>query len=295
MNRKFLVFCLLIAAAAGLEWYRRSLRPAEPNPVTLAFGDVELAAVVTADEVKRLGWDLQGDFQVSPEGFILLQSGGTIINVAGAEPILTQPRADLKSFCAVGEGVVAVCGSWLCGYNPENGTLEPAVQLPSDRMLLASAGRADSFYLHENTATGGDIYLFTAGGSCTKLVHTEKPILAVAGQDERLFFSVWSKIFTWKQGEAAVLILDLGQGLGTAATAPITSLAVDPKTGLLFFSSGEGIYALFEGNPVLLLAGCSGDLQFSRGRLFVKDRRQAAILEVRGAAEAIFRTRVQSP
>ncbi len=255
-------------------------------PVAVKFGKVELAAVLTASEADRYGWKLDGDFQVTPEGRILLQSGGSIWNVLDGKPILTKPRDDLSGFCTVGEGLVAVCGSFLCSYDPERGELESAVQLPSDRVRIAGAGDDQSLYLYDTKDGQGDIYQFTAGGSVTKLVHTERPVLAVTGTGGRLFFSVRDRVMTWRPGEEMTAIVDMGKALGSPS-APITSLTIDPKTGVLFFACGEGVYALSGGNAILLLAGATGDLQFAQNRLFIKDRVQRAILEVQGAVEAV--------
>ncbi len=91
---------------------------------------------------------------------------------------------------------------------------------------------------------------------------------------------------TWRSGEEMTAIIDMSKALGVSA-APITSLAIDPKTGVLFFACGEGVYALSGGNVILLLAGATGDLQFAQDRLFIKDRVQRAILQVDGAVKAV--------
>lgn len=287
MKRTLVVLLVIAAIAVGgffaWKWYS-GLKSFE-QPAVFAFGDIEFGYIVSGEEVSQLGWDLYGQLEITDDGLILLQSDGMIVNVISGEPVLNEKRNDLRDFCVVGEGIVAVCGEWLCAY--EDGVLEPSVKLPSDRMHVAGAGVSDAFYVYENTDNGADIYSYVAGGSYGKLVHVEQPILAITGSEGRLFFSVAAKIYTWKQGEEVSTVMDLGEALSEQSPPPITSLAVDPDSGYLFFASGENVFALVKGNPILLMAGVTGDLQFSHELLFVKDRVQKAIFEVRGIPAAL--------
>ena len=287
LKEMIIIFLILMVANMIYSFFVHK-RQKQGNPVALIFGDYKMGAIVNADQIKELGWSMNGDFQVSDGGFILLQTKDSIVNLIDGEPILSEPRSDLRSFCVVGEGVVAACGKWLCGYDSNAGSLQSIVELPSEKIMLAKSGDPFSFYLYENTDQGGDIYKYSAGGSYSKLLHTERPILAITGYQGRIFFSVWDKIFTWKRGVQVVKILDLAEALNQNSSSPITSLAIDPTTGYLFFSSGEGVYCLANGNPFLLLAGISGDLQFSMGRLFIKDRVQKAILEMDGISKIVY-------
>jgi hypothetical protein len=121
-------------------------------------------------------------------------------------------------------------------------------------MSIASSGAPDSVYVYRR----GDIYIFCAGGSYQKLVHVDRPVLAIVGHNERIYFSMWDKIITWKLGEAEPSVI-----LNTKLNVPITSLAIDPDSGVLYFASGEGVFALAENEVVMVMARVTGDLLFA--------------------------------
>ena len=179
---------------------------------------------------------------------------------------------------SVGDGIVAISGSWLCSFDA--GRLTHEVQLPAAEMSLASSGEPDSFYVYG----AGDVYEFRSGGSYRKLVHSDRPILALVGHKKRIFFSVWDKVVTWRPGEEQPSVI-----LDTKLGVPITSLALDPETGVLYFSAGEGVLALAEDEVVMVLAGVTGDLLFQGNLLLVKDQRQRSILAVSGTSQAVRR------
>ena len=282
-----LVILGALVAAAVCWWWKRST--AEPPPVVvIASSNVRMSEIFSPTQARARGWNLHETFDVTDSGLIVMQSEGMLFNVVTGTPMLKLPQTDLRDFCAFGEGIVAVCGDRLCGY--EEGELVPVVRLPSDAMRLASAGLPDRCFLYQTNASG-DIYLFLAGGSYQKVVHVDEPILAVTGSNGRLFFSTWSKIITWQQGEDAAVILDLQQALADAGESgdtppPLTSLAFDPTTGVLYFSSGEGVFALVEGNVAPVLVGANGDLAYSQKVLFVKDALHGSILALVGTSEA---------
>ena len=271
------VFVLL---AVGTFFLSHALvkRGSAAAPVSIALRGVTLSPVVSPRQVASLGWELSGKFDVTGAGVLLLQSKGSIYNVLSEQTLLTRSDGDLRDFASVGDGIVAISGSWLCSF--DDGRLTREVQLPAVEMSLASSGEPDSFYVYG----AGDVYQFSSGGSYRKLIHTDKPILALTGHGKRIYFSIWDKIVTWKPGEEQPSVI-----LDTKLGVPITSLALDPETGVLYFSAGEGVLALAEDEVVMVLAGMTGDLLFEGRLLFVKDQSQRSIVAVSGASEAVKR------
>jgi hypothetical protein len=268
-----------VLLAVGTFFLSRTLvRRGAAEPVSIVLQGVTLSPIVSPRQVSSLGWDLSGKFDVTSAGVLLLQSKGRIYNVMSEQALLTHRDGELRDFTSVGGGIVAISGSWLCSF--DNGQLTREVQLPTAEMSLASSSEPDSFYVYG----AGDIYQFRSGGSYRKIVHADRPILALAGYNKRIFFSIWDKVVTWKPGEEQPsVILDAKLGM------PITSLALDPQTGVLYFSAGEGVLALAEDEVVMVLAGVTGDLLFEGNLLLVKDQSQRSILAVSGASQAVKR------
>jgi hypothetical protein len=289
MKKVFLVLvfpALLVAATYWLFWGNAA--PA----VAMAIDGVQMREVVSARNVIWRGWDLHGAFHVTDHGLILVESGDSIFDAVTGKSVLKQTYGDLRDFCTLGEGMVAIRGQHLCAFDNEE--LIPVLHLESSRMMLASAGIADGFYVYERGAGKGDIYSFRAGQKYQKLVHLDEPVFAVTGVKGRLFFSTWNKIITWSEDEQPSVILDLQAALPPTQdkptkTAPVTSLAVDPESGVLYFSSGEGVFALVRDKVVLVVLGATGDLAFSRNVLFVKDSLQRCVLAFTGTSEAARR------
>jgi hypothetical protein len=246
--------------------------------VAITLRGVLFKPLVLPHDIRRLRWHLDGKFEVSRGGALLLLSKGQIYNVLSEAPLLRKRQGKLCDFCAFGDGIVAVSDNSLCSIG--EGELKPEVQLPESGMSIASCSTGDRVFLFK----GGQIYVFRAGGSYVKLLHADKPVLAVTGDGERIYFSIWDKILTWTSGEKEPTII-----LDSKLNKAIISLALDPHSGILYFGTGEGIWALAEGEAIMLLSGVTGDLVFDRTLLFVKDRSQRSILAVQGASPAVKR------
>jgi hypothetical protein len=248
--------------------------------VSLALRAVTLTAIVSPTDARYRGWSLAQGFDVTAQGIILVRDGGSIFNAVTGEVVLKEPNDDLVDFLAIGNGVVAICGRWLCSHN--NGRLEPNVALPSDHMALAATGNANSIYLYESAPNGSDLYLVNKGGGYVKLAHINDAIFSAVGIRDRVFAASGSKVITFRLGSDPATIVDFGH------TAPVVSLAADAEKGIVYLSAGEGVFAIAESNIFPVLVGMTGDLRFSGGVLFVADRTQKTLVAVSGASEAII-------
>lgn len=250
------------------------------SPIAIHATGTRISVVASRADVRRNGWQLGGRFDVTSEGLVLLESDGAIINVLAESAVLATTRDDLTDFGAVGAGLVAVCGEFVCAY--EDHALIPAVRLPQPGMRLSGSVDGASFLVFSSGPEGGDIFRFDAGGGYQKLVHLSQAISDVIAAGDRVFFAASPRILTWAPGEEVATIASFDDG------APISSLAFDPRSGFLFFAAGEGVFAVAEGDIIPLLGGVTGDLKFSHEVLFVKDLGQSSILAVAGAPQAVL-------
>ena len=256
-----------------------SVKTAPNIAAAITLRGVKIAAILSPSDFGARGWNADGGFDVTASGVVLLQTGGMIVNAVTGASVLQRPRSDLWSFTTVGEGLVAVCGQYLCTYDGE--TLTPALRLPVPRMTVSRAVTGDTVYLTANSEAGADIYELHPGGSYIKLAHLNEPVFAVAGTEDRVLIASGTSILTCAPGEDPAVIAPLGPG-------PVTSLAVDPKTGLVMFSAGEGVFALVNGKVIAVIFGMTGQLRFAGRVLLIEDRIQHTLVAVSGVHEAVF-------
>jgi len=256
-----------------------SVKTAPNIAAAITLRGVKMAAILSPSDFGTRGWNADGGFDVTASGVVLLQTGGMIVNAVTGASVMQRPRADLWSFTTVRDGLVAVCGQYLCTY--DGGTLTPALRLPVPRMTVTRAAIGDTVYLTANTKAGADIYELFPGGSYSKLAHLDQPVFAVAGTEDRVLIASGTSILTCAPGEDPAVIAPLGPG-------PVTSLAVDPKTGLVMFSTGEGVFALVNGKVIAVIFGMTGQLHFSGQVLLIEDRIQHTLVAVSGIYEAVL-------
>jgi hypothetical protein len=279
LRRRLFTGVVLLSAFLGAAYFVLH-RTAAPVGVVHLPG-VEISSVLSRQDFKRNNWVPEGQFNVTESGLILLLSRSNIFNVITAEPILEEPRSDITSFCTVSDGIVAVCGDSLCAY--DSGRLLTVATLPSARMSVASSGEQDGFYLYQNLPDGSDVYSFSSGAGYVKLFHISAPVSALTGSGGRVYLATPGRILTWKSGELPYVIFDVGKSV------LVESLAFDPDNGILYFSSGEGVFALANGRVLVVLAGATGEIQFSHQVLFIRDRVQESLLAASGVSQAVVR------
>lgn len=271
---------LLVLLGGAALWYTRRPAPPASDAVVVARRGVTMRQVLSAADAQARGWDLTGPFHVTAGARALLRSGNNLIDVVSGSPLLAAPHPGLHDFCALGPGLVALSGATLLAYDGQ--AFQPVLRLPWADMHLVCG--SDVIYAYGSGGIGGDVFALYPGGTGRKLVHVPEPILALAAaQDQRLYFSIWERIFTWAPGGQPALVMRVAEG------APITSLAFDDATGQLYFAAGEGVFELVDGAPELLVAGATGDLEFFDDTLFVKDRRERAILALSDLARPTHR------
>ncbi len=142
---------------------------------------------------------------------------------------------------------------------------------------------AERTYIGGITATGRSVlFLYKEGMGHKALLELDAPIDAMALARGELFFSVGPRIYALKEGGPARLFAHL------SVFSRIPSIAVDDKSGVLYFSDGENIHAFRGGELVVVRSGLGGMLRCREGNLYILSRREHALFRMGGVSEALF-------
>ena len=124
------------------------------------------------------------------------------------------------------------------------------------------------------------LFIYKEGVGHKALLELDAPIDAMALARGKLFFTVGARIYVLREGGPAKLFAHL------PGFSHIPSIAVDDKTGLLYFSDGDNLYAVRGGDFMVVRTGLGGMLRCREGVLYVLSWRDHALFKLSGLSEA---------
>jgi hypothetical protein len=222
---------------------------------------IVLTVFITPDYVKKYQLKLNGEFAVSPEGRIILQSGPNMYDLNNQKFMLASFKEDIDGFCFTEDGGLLTVSNAKLGYYHE-GRIEEISDLPETKMSITGGG-GDKVYLFGVTGESGkDLYLFRKGNGYLKVCSMPDKISAVAAFGDTVFFCteniIWEIVFG---GDFKLLCGMPGEG--------VTSMAYDPVEGVLYFSSGGALYRWRENSVELISKRLGGNLLYHGDSLYV--------------------------
>jgi hypothetical protein len=184
---------------------------------------------------------------VAGSGALDLSGGAPRLLAAGGLFALDGRRPRLLAEAALAGGVLAVDGprAWIAGVTPD--------------------GRAVLF-LHEE------------GKGHRPVLEVEEPIDAMAAGGGALFFASGRAVWTLREGQPAQRLLRV-PGLDR-----ITSLALDARRGVLYFSDGQATHAFRRDGLVLLHRALGGTLRLRGDDLWILSWREGSLSRLPGLA-----------
>jgi hypothetical protein len=214
--------------------------------------------------------------------FYLLGLGDIIAFGNAANP-------SVESFAFTHDSLLMVVRNNELCYMDSLGNLSQLFKLPNTGMGI-SAGKMMMF-LYDRYSTNNvyALYILQPGGQYIKLLDMPKPIYAVTELNNSLLLSV----------ENALLKLDLTtKALKVMATAPsgeiIKSIAVNPETGRVFFSSDNRIYVLGDTKIMAISDKFGGTLLYNKG-LIIFNPAKKLIVRLAGSDAAFITEAEQKP
>ena len=206
---------------------------------------------------------LDGSFDIEPgAGMILLRTGDNLFDLTHKFRLLKTDLPGLEAFAFASDGALLTISNQELGYFKGREVVE-VVPLPVPHMRLA-AGREGEVYLYGGTAAPDTcIYVYRKGGEYQKLIEVPGRISALTAVGDDVIFAVGNGIYEAKlAGSLRLLFL-------MPSLSAIRCLAVDSAQGVIYFISGQALYA-FSGKRAILISEKAGtDIKFHRGSLYV--------------------------
>lgn len=267
MARLVVAFALLLAAT-------RPLAAGTPAPELWLWKGASLAPLVTPAALSALHIRLAEQFEVLDKGRIIaLTSSGGLMDMTARRALPATAPLGITSFTADRHLLIVVRGRRLGFYDA--GAIVEKIQLPQDGLTVV-AGAKQRLYLHGPQGTGSIVYLLEQGraGKLFEVPDGRISTLTVIG--ERLFFAVGNTIYTAAEGQRPAIVFV------AAVPSEIRSIAPDPRTGLLYFSAGDTVYAMRAGMAISILRGLEGTLRYADEVLYVLDPWQGSLVKLQG-------------
>lgn len=216
----------------------------------------------------HLDINLIDDLEVIPGGYLLLSTTHQlyVLGWGGMEPYMKMVSGEMSSMALTHDSMMMVVrGSELCTFDSLGG-IHRLFQLPGTGMGI-TAGKA-CMYLYHRTPPRDKYSLFAlaTGAEYTKLFDLPSPLTAVCERGNELLFATENALFAYegKKDEARKLaVLPRGE--------KIVSVATDPATSRVYFSSAKAIYTMADTSILTLTNSVGGTLGFVNGGLIVLD------------------------
>jgi hypothetical protein len=220
---------------------------------------------------------LDGSFDVSPDGAVVLRTGDNLFDLNARVRLLKADFPGLESFAFTPDGALLTISHQKLGFLQAGSVLE-RVALPASGMALAAGPRRASgpgeVYLFGGTSESNKaIYMYEAGGAYRKLLEGGGPISALAAVGNDLFFAIDNAVYLARLGEHLRLAVLLPEA------APISSLAAD-SSGVLYVAAGQAVYALAGARVVLLSPTAGSSIKYHAGSLYVLNAAQGVLVRL---------------
>ena len=267
MARLLAALALLLAAACPLA------AATDPAELWLWQGAM-LRSLVSPAAISALNVRLAGHFEVLEKGRVVaLTSGGELVDLTARRLLPAKTPLGITSFTADKQLLIVVRGRRLGWY--DGSAILENIQLPQDSLTIV-AGPKKRLYLYGPQGPGSVVYMLEQGraGKLFEVPDGRISTLTVIG--ERVFFAVGNSIYTVAEGQRpAIVFVAAGQ-------SEIRSIAPDPRTGLLYFSAGNMVYAMRAGIAISILRGLEGTLRYAGDALYVLDPWQGSLVKLQG-------------
>lgn len=225
-------------------------------------------------------------YDVDPAGAVLVLTRDNIYDAGAGEFLFGEPLRNPGWLAFSGNGFQFLTNGAL--FISDGGTPRKLLDVPLKSRILVSDN--ERTFISGITPAGKPVlFLYKEGMGHKALLELDSPIDAMALARGVLFFSVGPRIYTLREGGPAGLFAYLPD------FPAISSLAVDERHGLLYFSEGENLYAVRGSDFVVVRRGLGGMLRCREGDLYLLSWRDHALFRLRGLAEAFASAGTLSP
>ncbi len=241
------------------------------------------ASAASVDVQRILDTSRLGDpfvFDVDPAGAVLVLTRDNIFDAGAKEFLFGEPLKNPGWLAFAGVKLQFLANGAL--FVVDGRIPRKLLDVPLKSRVFASDG--ERTYIGGITETGRALlFLYKEGMGHKALLELDAPVDAMVLARGKLFFSVGPRIYVLGEGGPAKLFAHL------PGFSRIPSIAVDDKSGLLYFSDGDNLYAVHGGDFVLVRRGVGGMLRCREGDLYILSWRDHILFRMRGLSE-VFST-----
>jgi hypothetical protein len=225
-----------------------------------------------------------GTMDITANRLVLISSASQfyLVGWGGLVPFGKPVQGGIDAFAFTHDSVLMVIRkNELCWFDSES-RLSMLYRLPDEGMGICRGDRVMYIYDASGINDKYSLYVIAQGGMYSKLLEMPSPISGVMEMGNSLLFSSGSILFDFNLKTRELKAMTV-----LPADKQIISFAVDKKTGRIYLSAGQEIYALKESGAILISDDLSGTLRFFEDGLIVFNPEDQTIIRIIGLEDEI--------
>ena len=238
--------------------------------------DLQVNYILTPKRAERLPHPLGRDFDVAATGNIVIQAGGSLLELEADPDGLVAGRfssAAPDSFVFDrGTTLLSIAGQYF-GQLEDTGKFSAAVPLPTRNMRLAPSTTGGGVYLFGGPdLRSRRVYAISEEGKLAVIAEVLAPVVAVADSTDTIYIATAREIFRVTDKKVNLVIRV------PVSTGAIVSLVVSPDNHILLFSTLNRVYAMRGLAAVAIVKNAGGALRLHGGTLYLWDAKRQLLL-----------------
>lgn|GEM_PF-1953181 len=211
--------------------------------------------------------------QAAP-GAVILLTKNNLFDVGGKRFLLSKEDKNLQNFCCASDGTIfTISGNTLGCLS--GGVIEKLITLPASGMKITDGGKERIYIYGGDAEPNKALYLIEKEKGCKKICDMPRKILALAANDDTVYFSVANDIYEIKFGGKFRLLCRV-------PGPEITSLAIDNKTDIIYFTAGNALYSRSKDNITFIAENFGEILKFSNESLYILKPSAGTLIRMSG-------------
>jgi len=244
--------------------------------------------VLTPDRCVSLGGMDGTEFDVEPNGSVLVKSQGALLEIgSNGEGLAANPISDKapESFALDGQGtLLSISGQYFGQF--ENNEFSQLVPLPYPGMRLAASSLPGAAYLIGGSdASANRVYTFFADGTLQIEAEIPEPVTAVTDNSASIYLSSSQALFRVRP-TGIETVIRLPEEFGK-----ILSVAAAPDDKALYFATEHRTFVMSGLSAVALVQDLGGSLRFRNNKLYVWSPTRQILVALSGMQERLDRER----
>ena len=219
-------------------------------------------------------------FQITSDHHLLLASENQfyLLGWGGIQTIGERISNSISSFEYTSDSTLMVIQNNQLSYIDSLGNSKKLYELPYRNMKIAAGDNVMYIYDQNEYVTKHPVYVLAKGGRYIELMETPSLISAITEKDKYLLFA----------SENVLFLLNINtKDLVSLAVLPdksqrIISIATDPLSNNIYFSTEKAIYMLKEKGFGCVTEDFSGVIKFSNNSLFVFNPAKKFLIRIVG-------------